>query len=292
MARKVMTIAIVAMLLFAGSPDPSPAGTEDALRGTEAVVAGTSYPAAEKRTLLQRTHETVDAGVSAEDVVIIVRGAAARGITAPELERMLERTGAVRREGLPAGPVVDIIQQGLAKGISGERILAAAERIIAALRAADAVVAKVEKKGGSAVSPEARLRVTQQVAGALQQGLSAADADAVGSTAAEAKAGLAPYGRAMEAVANLVELGLPRERAMAMAQRGLQLGYAEAGYAKMERRIMELKRAGMSWEESFREMNALMERGMRDSGRTTGPGGGWGLGPSSGGNGRTRMDRK
>lgn len=292
MGRKKRMIALVAVLLVAGNAGTSYAAADDAVRGTEAAIAGSAYSQAEKTALRQKAHESVDAGVSAEDVRIIVQGAAARGMDAVMVERLLEQAAAVQRSGLPAAPVANVIEQGIAKGITGERILAAAERLTTHLRSADSVVGTVEKKGISAGSPEIRLRVTQQVAGALQRGIGTADAEALGTTGAEAKATLSQYGRAVETSATLGELGMPKERALAIARRGLLLGYPEPEYAKMERRLMEYNRGGMSWEESFREMNGVMERSMRNSGRTTGPGGGLGAGPSSGSSGRMRMDRK
>jgi hypothetical protein len=100
----------------------------------------------------------------------------------------------------------------------------------------------------------------------------------LGQKAAEVKSSLAQFGRAADTLANLKEMGMPRDLALKAARKAVILNYSERGMARMERDLLTMRKSGMSWEDSFREMGAGMERGRGGMGGGSGSGMGGGFG--------------
>jgi hypothetical protein len=281
MMRKVfISMALALMVVAAGQAQAAPGG-QGGLRDIRQSVEASSLSGEQKDALTQAAREAVEAGVPHEDVAIIVTGGLSRGADVHALTRFLAIARDVQAQGLPVRPVLNKIEQGSAKGVPPERIIEVVGRVRADLVTATGMVNEVVAQGLAVNAPEEKKGAVEALAGALERGAPAGDIVELGQKAAEVKISLSQFGRAVDTLANLKEMGMPRDLALKAARKAVILNYSERGMARMERDLLTMRKSGMSWEDSFREMGAGMERGRGGTGGA-GPGSGMGGGFGNG----------
>lgn len=276
--RKVfISIALAFMAAAAGQAQAAPGGP-GGLLDIQRSVETSSLSGEQKAALTQAAREAVEAGVPHEDVAIIVTGGLSRGADVQTLTRFLAVARDVQAQGLPVRPVLNKIEQGTAKGVPPERIIEVVGRVRANLVTAAGMVNEVAAQGLAVSVPEEKKGAVEALAGALERGVPAGDIVELGQKAAEVKISLSQFGRAVDTLANLKEMGMPRDLALKAARKAVILNYSERGMARMERDLLTMRKSGMSWEDSFREMGAGMERGRGGTGGGSGSGMGGGFG--------------
>jgi len=284
--RKVfISMALALMTAAAGQAQAAPGGLRDIQRSVEA----SSLSGEQKAALTQAAREAVETGVPHEDVAIIVTGGLSRGADVETVTRFLAVARDVQAQGLPVRPVLNKIEQGTAKGVPPERIIEVVGRVRANLVTAAGMVNEVAAQGLAVSVPEEKKGAVEALAGALERGVPAGDIVELGQKAAEVKISLSQFGRAVDTMANLKEMGMPRDLALKAARKAVILNYSERGMARMERDLLAMRKSGMSWEDSFREMGAGMERGR---GGTGGAGPGSGMGGGFGGGQRMQGKKR
>lgn len=276
--RKVfISMALALMTAAAGQAQAAPGGP-GGLLDIQRSVETSSLSGEQKAALTQAAREAVEAGVPHEDVAIIVTGGLSRGADVQTLTRFLAVARDVQAQGLPVRPVLNKIEQGTAKGVPPERIIEVVGRVRANLVTAAGMVNEVAAQGLAVSVPEEKKGAVEALAGALERGVPAGDIVELGQKAAEVKISLSQFGRAVDTLANLKEMGMPRDLALKAARKAVILNYSERGMARMERDLLTMRKSGMSWEDSFREMGAGMERGRGGTGGGSGSGMGGGFG--------------
>jgi uncharacterized membrane protein YgcG len=276
--RKVfISMALAFMAAAAGQAQAAPGGP-GGLLDIQRSVETSSLSGEQKAALTQAAREAVEAGVPHEDVAVIVTGGLSRGADVQTLARFLVVARDVQAQGLPVRPVLNKIEQGTAKGVPPERIIEVVGRVRANLVTAAGMVNEVAAQGLAVSVPEEKKGAVEALAGALERGVPAGDIVELGQKAAEVKFSLAQFGRAVDTLANLKEMGMPRGLALKAARKAVILNYSERGMARMERDLLAMRKSGMSWEDSFKEMGAGLERGRGGMGGGSGSGMGGGFG--------------
>jgi hypothetical protein len=278
MMRKVFIFMALALMAAAAGQAQAAPGGQGGLRDIRQSVEASSLSGEQKAALTQSAREAMEAGVPHEDVAVIVTGGLARGADVQTLTRFLAVARDVQAQGLPVRPVLNKIEQGSAKGVPPERIIEVVGRVRANLVTATGMVNGVVALGLAVNAPEEKKGAVEALAGALERGVPAGDIVELGQKAAEVKSSLAQFGRAADTLANLKEMGMPRDLALKAARKAVILNYSERGMARMERDLLTMRKSGMSWEDSFREMGAGMERGRGGMGGGSGSGMGGGFG--------------
>ncbi len=288
---KNLLIAIVMTLgiLHAATVPAAGASLDD----IEAAVKVSGMSPEARAGVMQKAREAIARDVPAEDVLTIVKSAAAHGMDGRSIERLLSLCLETRVEGLPVGPVLSRIEQGVAKGVPAERIVSVTERLRSSLRTAHGIVLDASARGMREQATGERVQAVERVAAALEADIPYQELADMGGKAAVSGISAAQFGRAVAAVTNLKEAGMPRDLAIKTGRQAIILRFSEQGIGRMERAAIEMRRSGMSWERAFTEMNDDMGRGERGRGgmQDRGPGaggGGTGFGPGGG----QRMERR
>lgn len=239
------------------------------LGGTAAGAAGGASPAVERSALsaedraavLDRMREAVRAGIPAEDVEVIVVRGLERGAGASAITGFLDAALGAMRQDLPVRPVLDRIEQGLSKGIPPERIDAAARRLADGLAKARPLVDGLVADGLKPGPRGARDAAIESAARAGELAVPDRELLAAGRTAREQGRTLEHFDRAVRAMTSLAGTGMPPETAGRLVRTGIERGYGERDFGKLERRVSELAAQGRSMD----EIAGTVERELRDA---------------------------
>ncbi len=284
MANRLQLIMALAVLVAgtaeAGAPSPG-----DALAEVGRIAAEAGYAAEVRTELMAKAREALEQGVLPQDVAALVRTGAGRNTEGDQIARYLALAAETKRAGLPEGPVLNRIHQGIAKGAPADKVLLVAGQVKANLTAAGSLVDRAAAQGLASGGQEERSRAIRAAALAIETGFAAGDLEKIGGLAAREELAMRQFARALEAMTNLRETGMPMDLAVQTARRFVILGYSEKGMAREEINLLRMHESGASWGDAFRQFQSEYERGPRREGppahlpgMTPGPGAGGRMG--------------
>jgi hypothetical protein len=275
MKRPVKIGSMIAAAAFAALAATAPmAGAEPAAGVSDGIaraVGRSSLAAEEKLVLIGQVEAARQAGIPADDVMIIVTRGLERGVGAAMLGRFLDTSAQVAHQGLPVRPVLDRIEQGLSKGVPPERIDAAGKRLADGLAKAKPLVEGLLQNGLQPGTGSAKDAALETIARAGEQNLSAGTIQGLGETVRAQGQSLDQFERAVRTLSFLAGNGLPADAAERVVQAGIERGLTERDYGRLERKVSDMVRQGRSMDEIVRaaDRQARESRGAgegRDSG--------------------------
>ena len=284
MKRPVKIGSMIAAAAFAAlAATVTHAGAESAAGVSDDIaraVGRSSLAAEEKQFLIGQVEAARQAGIPADDVMIIVTRGLERDVGAAMLGRFLDTSAQVARQGLPVRPVLDRIEQGLSKGVPPERIDAAGKRLADGLAKAKPLVDGLLQNGLPPGTGGAKDAALESVARAGEQSLSAGAVHALGETVRAQGQSLDQFERAVRTLSFLAGNGMPADAAERMVRAGIERGLTERDYSRLERKVSDMVRQGRSMDDIVRAANREVRDGLgagkeRDSGKQDrGPGSG------------------
>ena len=248
---------------------------------------GSTLSKAEQAEVRVQADAAVKAGVSAEDVELIVRRAIERDADADAVIRLLHIPLSLNRQGLPTGPVLDRIEQGLAKRISPAKIALASERLAEKMAAGRPVVDGLVQKGIITKESEDRDMALTSTARALEHGLPVETLTTLGALVHERHGSLRYFASAVDAAAYFAGSGMSAQTAAGFVQHAVERGYTERDLDAMIRQIdVEMKHGTRAEDAAARMDRETMQGGQsgQGSGRQGMMSGGSGAGTGSGRN--------
>ena len=159
------------------------------------------------------------------------------------------------RDGIPSAPLFNKALEGMAKGVPAERLVPAVNAYAARLRVA-------HRAFGSSSSPS----LVTAGADALQRGV---EAEALGRLGRGEGGGPGPSPMAVLVLADLVEAGVPADRALGVLQEALRMRAREQQMLGIPGQVRQLMRQGQSPQEAADRVRRALQRGR----------GGGGVGP-------------
>jgi len=286
--RTTYAIALIALaasvFLLGAVPSPAadglPAGASQALERS-------ALSAPDRSLIADRAREAVRAGLPAEDVEIIISRALDRGADAAALERFLDTPLRTQQQGLPVRPVLDRIEQGLSKGIPLERIDAAATRLADGLAKARPVVDGLLQAGLAPGPRGARDAAIESIARAGEQSVPDSLVHSTGETARQQGQSLAQFDRAVRTLTFLAGAGVPPDAAARLVRSGMERGWSDRDFGRLERRVSDMVREGRGPDEIVRsaEREIREDRGPGDGRSGGAQDRGFGGGRDAGGRG-------
>jgi hypothetical protein len=159
------------------------------------------------------------------------------------------------REGIPSEPLFNKALEGAAKGVRAERLLPALNAYATRLRTAH-----------RAFGPTASASLVVAGADALQRGV---ESEALGRLGRGEGGGPGPSPMAVLVLADLVEAGVPAERALGVLQEALRMRTREQQMLGIPGQVRQLMRQGQSPQEAADQVRRALQRGR----------GGGGVGP-------------
>ena len=245
------TLLPAAPVSAAGSP---PAAVAQALERS-------SLSASERAEIAERVREAARAGIPPEDVEIIIGRGLDRGVDAATLGSFLDTAVRTKQQGLPVRPVLDRVQQGLSKNVPPARIDAASKRLAGGLEKARPLVDGLLQGGMAPGSGDAREAALESVARAEEQSVPDSVLRATGEKVRAQGQTLTQFERTVRTLTFLNEAGMPSEAASRVVQRGVEHGFTERDFGKLERNVNEMVRQGRSMD----EIVSAAEREIRES---------------------------
>lgn len=265
MKRPVKIGSMIAAAAFAALAATAPmAGAESAASVSDGIaraVGRSSLAAEEKQVLIGQVEAARQAGIPADDVMIIVTRGLERGVGAAMLGRFLDTSAQVARQGLPVRPVLDRIEQGLSKGVPPERIDAAGKRLADGLAKAKPLVDGLLQNGLPHGTGGAKDAALESVARAGEQSLSAGMMQGLGETVRAQGQSLDQFERAVRTLSFLAGNGMPADAAERVVQAGIERGLTERDYARLERKVSDMVRQGRSMDEIVRAADRQAREG-------------------------------
>lgn len=131
------------------------------------------------------------------------------------------------------------------------------------LAAAAEVVDRAGSQGPKSGSANERARAIVAAATAIETGFATDDIAKISGLAAQKKRAMPQFARAVEAMVNLKEAGMPQDLAIQTARQFVFLDFSEKGMARQERDLLQMHKRGTSWGEAFRQFHSGYERGPR-----------------------------
>jgi hypothetical protein len=238
-----------------------PAGASQALERS-----GLSSP--DRSLIADRAREAVRTGLPAEDVEIIIIRALDRGADAAALERFLDTPLRMQQQGLPVRPVLDRIEQGLSKGVPPVRIDAAARRLADGLARARPVIDGLLQAGLAPGPRGTRDAAIESIARADEQSVPESLVHSTGETARQQGQSLTQFERAVRALTFLAGAGVPPDAAGRIVRSGMERGWSDRDFGRLERRVSDMAREGRGPDEIARsaEREVREDRGDGRSG--------------------------
>ncbi len=219
-------------------------------------LAASTLPRAQLTAVQAKAVATIDAGVPAEDVEVIVVRAVKRGVDSGTINRFLDVSVSAKQAGLPVGPILDRIEQGLSKGVPGERIAAASERLAGKLMDAGPLVDKLIRNGMTYRLSTERDEAIDAAARALEKSIPAAAVEGMG-TAVLGKGGtLTLFTGAVNTAAYFSGSGMSAGTALRLVQNAVEKGSSERDLNAMVRQMAAERARG----EKAEDIAAKMER--------------------------------
>lgn len=251
--RSLVAGSALAVALLGGAGPASALGDVQAGSIDGAIGRSTLSPA-EKDSLASGARQAIRSGIPAADVEAVVSRGIERGVGAAGIAELLDIAVTAQNAGVPAQPLLNRIEQGLAKQVPQERIAAAVKRLAGHLAAARPVVDGLVGKGVSAGSATERETAMETVARAFERSLSADAVSDISGRIVQQKGTLSLFERAVGAITGMVELGVPAEPAARLVQQGLDRGYSEKDFDRMERQVAESIRGGKSADDALKAL--------------------------------------
>jgi hypothetical protein len=272
MKRPVKIGSMIAAAAFAALAATAPMAGAEPAAGVSEAIGRSSLAAEEKQVLIGRVEAARQAGIPADDVMIIVTRGLERGVGAAMLGRFLDTSARVARQGLPVRPVLDRIEQGLSKGVPPERIDAAGKRLADGLAKAKPLVEGLLQNGLQPGTGSAKDAALETVARAGEQDLSAGTIQGLGETVRARGQSLEQFERAVRTLSFLAGNGLPADAAERVVHAGIERGLTERDYGRLERKVSDMVRQGRNMDDIVRAADREVREGRgagegRDSGR-------------------------
>ncbi len=296
MKKTTFTLASIGILvlLIAGSPPLIFAADDRHSAAIDRTLKASALSNTEQAEVRAGAASAISAGVSADDVEVIVSRAAGRGMDARTINRFLDLGASAKREGLPAGPLLDRIEQGLSKGVAAERIQAASERLSQKLAEARPVVDGLIRDGMKPKKSEDRDAAIASTARALEKNMSARDIESMGAAVRGKKGSLELFTGAVDTAAYFSGSGMSPKTASSVITNALQKGYSARDLDSLVKRMdsemrrgskpediaARMEREGMQSEREMerQEMQQEMKGGHGPGGGPSGMGGMGGMG--------------
>jgi hypothetical protein len=155
-------------------------------------------------------------------------------------------------EGIPSEPVFNKALEGMAKRVPAQRIIPAVNRYAEQLRRA---------RGAFGVTASGPLLVAG--ADALQRGVGA---DALNQLGQREEGGTGPTPMAVLVLADLVEAGVPTERALGVLREAMRMRQGEQQMLGISGRVRQLMRQGQSPQEAAEQVRRAIRQGRRGGG--------------------------
>ena len=203
----------------------------------------------ERKDLAALARSAVRAGIPEEEVEIIVGRGLERGVDVATLGSFLETAVQTKQAGLPVRPVLDRIQQGLSKNIPPARIDEASKRLATGLAQARQLVDGLLQKGMAPGHGDARDAALESVARAREQSIPADAILSVGEKAAAEGLTVSQFDRAARTFSFMTGAGMPVASANRIVLSGVDHGFSERDFGKLERNVNEMVRQGRSMDD-------------------------------------------
>lgn len=183
---------------------------------------------------------------AAEDAAVQEKMERVRSRVGPDgAARIQEALRTAREAGVPAGPVVDKALEGLAKGVPPARLVPAVEAYVGRLTRAAGVLAE-----------EPRRAEIVAAADALGRGVPEGEIRAVGRAAAGEDRAIA-----LVVLGDLVEMGVPPDRAAGTVRDALSAGRGGEALLQLPALVRRRVRAGAQPARAAEQARQVLERG-------------------------------
>ncbi len=234
---------IILFLLVFGLPCGALAAEGGSLTGIDRALGSSAYSGAERAALHAKSAEAIKAGLSAEDVEIVVSRSLGRGADAATVKRFLDAGISAKKEGAPAGPVLDRIELGLSKGVPTDRIAAAAEQLSTKLVVARPLVDGLIRDGVKPGRSTDRDEAIEGTARALEKSIPEESLKEMGAAVKGKGKALPLYTGAANTAAYFVGNGMSPMKASRLVRDAVAGGYSGRDLDAMVRRMYdEMKR--------------------------------------------------
>jgi hypothetical protein len=142
--------------------------------------------------------------------------------------------------------VLDRIEQGLAKGVAPERIVTASEGLVEKLVAARPLVDELSNLGLASARARDREYAVEGVARALELSVPERVLMDMGESARKNGGSMAGFDRAVRSLTFLVGAGMTMDRASGLIREGVEQGFTERDFGRLERKAGEMLGRGAS----------------------------------------------
>ncbi len=257
----VLIAAVVIVTVVIAAPAVSTAAVAGEAGSILSALERSPLTGEEKQFLNGQVQAAHQAGVPADDMEIIVARGLERGVGAALLGSFLETSTRVASQGLPVRPVLDRIEQGLSKGIPPERIDAASKRLADGLAKAKPLVDGLLQNGLRVGSSGAKDAALESVARAGEQSLSADTMHALGEKVRAQGQSLDQFERTVRTLSFLAGSGMQADAAEQVVHAGIEHGFTERDYARLERNVSDMVRQGRSMDEIVRATDREVREG-------------------------------
>lgn len=244
-----------------------------------------ALPGEAKTGLLTKADRAVTAGVSAEDVSIIITRGLSREVESRQIESFLETATRTKEQQLPVRLVLDRIEQGLAKGVPAEKISGVTQRLSEHVAAARPIVNKIESSGLRSTRANGSDDAVETVARAMEKSIPQDAVMNAGERVKERKGSIELFNRAVDTMITFVGNGMTAGQAAKMVRTAVDKGYTERELEAMERYMVDGLRKNRPMSDIVSGMNSRMERGEMMREMQERPGAGPMHGPDAGGRG-------
>jgi len=288
MRRALSRSGILCFLILLGLPSWAFGADSGRLKSISGILQSSSLSKAEQTEVHDRAAAAINAGVSADDVEIILSRSIRRGADAGTISRFLDTGASTKQQGLPVAPVLDRIEQGLSKGVPPERIAVAARELASKMAVAQPIVDDLIRNGVKPKQKNERDAAIEATARALEKSILAEDLKRLSASIREKKGSLPLFTSSANAAAYFAGSGMSAKTSSNLVRNAVDKGYSERDIDGMVKEIADRMTRGARAEDAVMQMERERMQGGREMEREMGGRGGMGSGSGAGGMGGHR----
>lgn len=265
--RKNLLTALCIIVITASAPVQSLASSDRVIGAgyIDGIIASADLTPYDRDMLKAAYDRAVRSGIPAEDAGIIISRGLSNKAAPLQIETLISVPVAIQEKGMSSRAVLERIQQGLAKGVRPHDIVTSANRLASLIIEAGRIMERLDAEGVR-FGADLHDRATEALARAMEMNVPADVLISAGSAVRSRTDGPYIYLRGIETIAVFASAGMKPSLAGKLVQAGLEKGYKESDFARMERDMVSGLRNGRSIDKIASDMESAVIRGEAGSG--------------------------